>query len=232
MTYVICTRISKDTLGEGHARRPQNYRAHLDTVSPMSQWWELVIPAGAAVAGAVFGSLVQGVNDRRRYTDEAEERRKTRFIEERRVAYVRYLAALAEWEPLRAEVWRLREEMDHSQDREAAERCGGQPEQMQSLPSGGSLPPTKKSSSLLPNLLGRLGRGSSLRPRGRGPSHASGRRSSRPFALISVPMQIPGKRRQCFWQAVLWDQTQTNDVAGQRILLDCGRVLSDAAYSE
>jgi hypothetical protein len=88
----------------------------------MSQWWELVIPAGAAVAGTVFGALVQGVNERRRYTAEAGERRKMRFIEERRVAYVRYLAALAEWEPLRAEAWRLREEMDQSQDREAAER--------------------------------------------------------------------------------------------------------------
>ena len=68
----------------------------------MSQWWELVIPAGAAVAGTVFGVLVQGVNDRRRYRAQAEDRRKTRFIPERRVAYVRYLATLAEWEPLRA----------------------------------------------------------------------------------------------------------------------------------
>ncbi len=122
VTCVICTRISKDTLGEGHAPEAAELQGSPGYGVPMSQWWELVIPAGAAVAGAVFGSLVQGVNDRRRYTAEAEERRKTRFIEERRVAYVRYLAALAEWEPLRAEAWRLREEMDHSQDREAAER--------------------------------------------------------------------------------------------------------------
>jgi hypothetical protein len=88
----------------------------------MSQWWELVITAAAAVSGTVFGALVQGLNDRRRYNVEAEERRKTRFIEERRSAYLRYLAALAEWEPLRAEEWRLREEMDHSRDKEAAER--------------------------------------------------------------------------------------------------------------
>jgi hypothetical protein len=32
------------------------------------------------------------------------------------------LAAFAEWEPLRAEAWRLRDEMDHAQDRVAAER--------------------------------------------------------------------------------------------------------------
>jgi hypothetical protein len=32
------------------------------------------------------------------------------------------LAAFAEWEPLRAEAWRLREEMDHSTDVETAER--------------------------------------------------------------------------------------------------------------
>ena len=88
----------------------------------MSQWWELAIPAVAAVAGTVFGALVQGLNDRRRYSAEAEERRKTRFIEERRSTYVRYLAALAEWEPLRAQAWRLREEMEHSTDPVAAER--------------------------------------------------------------------------------------------------------------
>jgi hypothetical protein len=88
----------------------------------MSQWWDLAIPAVAAVAGTVVGALVQGLNDRRRYGAEADERRKTRFIEERRSAYVRYLAALAEWEPLRTQAWRLREEMDHSTDPEAAER--------------------------------------------------------------------------------------------------------------
>jgi hypothetical protein len=88
----------------------------------MSQWWELAIPAVAAVGGTVFGALVQGLNDRRRYSAEAEERRKTRFIEERRSAYVRYLAALVEWEPLRAQAWRLRDEMDRSTDPEAAER--------------------------------------------------------------------------------------------------------------
>lgn len=43
-------------------------------------------------------------------------------MEERRAAYVRFLAAFAEWEPLRAEAWRLREEMDHARDREEAER--------------------------------------------------------------------------------------------------------------
>lgn len=81
-----------------------------------------MIPAAAAVAGTVFDALVQGLNDRRRYGAEAEERRKTRFIEERRSAYLRYLAAFAEWEPLRAEAWRLREEMNHSTDIEATER--------------------------------------------------------------------------------------------------------------
>lgn len=89
----------------------------------MSQWWDLAIPAVAAVAGSVVGALVQGLNDRRRYGAEADERRKTRFIEERRSVYVRYLAALAEWEPLRAQAWRLREEIDHKTDPdEAAER--------------------------------------------------------------------------------------------------------------
>jgi hypothetical protein len=88
----------------------------------VSQWWELVIPAGAAVAGSVFGALVQGVNDRRRYNAEAEERRRSRFVEERRAAYLRYLAAPAEWEPLRTEAWRLRAEMDDSTDPEAAEK--------------------------------------------------------------------------------------------------------------
>jgi hypothetical protein len=88
----------------------------------VSQWWELAVPAGAAVAGTVFGALVQGLNDRRRYKAEAEERRKSRFIDERRSAYLRYLAALAEWEPLRAEAWRLRDEMEHSTDPEGAER--------------------------------------------------------------------------------------------------------------
>jgi hypothetical protein len=70
----------------------------------------------------MLGALMQGTNDRRRYKAEAEELRKTRFVEERRAVYVRYLAAFAEWEPLRAEAWRLRDEMDHAQDRVAAER--------------------------------------------------------------------------------------------------------------
>lgn len=82
----------------------------------------MVIPAAAAVAGAILGALVQGMNDRRRYAAEAEERRKMRFVEERRAAYVRFLAAFAEWEPLRAAAWRLREEMDHAQDQEEAKR--------------------------------------------------------------------------------------------------------------
>jgi hypothetical protein len=80
----------------------------------MAQWWELTIPAAAGVAGAILGALVQGLNARRLYAAEAEERRKARFVEERRTAYVRYLAAFAEWEPLRAEAWRLRDEMDQS----------------------------------------------------------------------------------------------------------------------
>jgi hypothetical protein len=62
----------------------------------------------------MLGALMQTMNDRRRYKAEAEERRKTRFVEERRAACVRNLAAFAEWEPLRAEVWRLRDEMGHS----------------------------------------------------------------------------------------------------------------------
>jgi hypothetical protein len=84
-------------------------------VSEVTRWWELVIPAAAAVVGTTLGALMQGMNDRRRYKAEAEERRKTRFVEERRAVYVRYLAAFAEWEPLRAEAWRLRDEMDHAQ---------------------------------------------------------------------------------------------------------------------
>lgn len=88
----------------------------------MVQWWELVIPAAAGVAGAILGALVQGLNARRLYAAEAEERRKARFVEERRTAYVRYLAAFAQWEPLRAEAWRLRDEMDQSQDKATAER--------------------------------------------------------------------------------------------------------------
>ncbi|MDQ2874086.1 MAG: hypothetical protein M3Y33_04425 [Actinomycetota bacterium] len=43
-------------------------------------------------------------------------------MEERRAAYIRFLAAYREWEPLRAEAWRLRDEMDHSQDKVAAEK--------------------------------------------------------------------------------------------------------------
>lgn len=88
----------------------------------MAQWWELAIPAVVGVAGAILGGLVQGLNARRLYAAEAEERRKARFAEERRTAYVRYLAAFTEWEPLRAEAWRLRDEMDHSQDKATAER--------------------------------------------------------------------------------------------------------------
>jgi hypothetical protein len=69
----------------------------------------------------MLGALIQGWNDRRRYTVEADERRRMRFVDERRAAYVRFLTALAEWEPLRAEAWKLREEADHAQDRQEAE---------------------------------------------------------------------------------------------------------------
>jgi hypothetical protein len=58
----------------------------------------------------MLGALMQGMNDRQRDQAEAVERRMTRFVEERRAVYVRYLAAFAEREPLRAEAWRLREE--------------------------------------------------------------------------------------------------------------------------
>jgi len=53
---------------------------------------------------------------------EVEERRKVRFADERRSVYVRFLAAFTEWEPLRAEAWRLRDEMDNSQNKVAAEQ--------------------------------------------------------------------------------------------------------------
>jgi hypothetical protein len=47
----------------------------------------------------MLGALRPGMNDRRHDKAEAEERRKTRFAEERRAAYVRYLTAFAEWDP-------------------------------------------------------------------------------------------------------------------------------------
>jgi len=88
----------------------------------MTQWWDLAIPAVAGVAGAILGALAQAMSSRRLYAAGAEERRKARFVEERRAAYIRFLAAFSEWEPLRAEAWRLRDEMDHSQDKAAAEK--------------------------------------------------------------------------------------------------------------
>jgi hypothetical protein len=65
---------------------------------------------------------MQGKNDRRRDQAEAEDRRKTRFAEERRAVYVRNLTAFAEWEPPASRGLAVRDEMDHAQDRVAAER--------------------------------------------------------------------------------------------------------------
>jgi hypothetical protein len=87
--------------------------------------WELAISTGAVliagVGGTTLGALVQGLNARRLYQLEAEERRQRHFLAERRAAYTRYLAALAEWEPLRDKAWRLRQEADQSPGSASAE---------------------------------------------------------------------------------------------------------------
>jgi len=100
----------------------------------------------------ILGALMQGMNDRRRYKAEAEERRKTRFVEERRVVYVRYLAAFAEWEPLEPRLggfatrWTMHkiELLLSDGDRLHGAR--------QSLRSGGSLQRTKRFRSSLRSL--------------------------------------------------------------------------------
>jgi hypothetical protein len=87
--------------------------------------WELAISAGAGVvagvAGTTVGAVVQGRNARRLYRLEAEERRQRHFLTERRAVYIRFLAALAEWEPLRDEAWRLRQEADQPPGSASAE---------------------------------------------------------------------------------------------------------------
>jgi hypothetical protein len=82
----------------------------------LAQWWELAIPAAAGLLGGVGGAGVSGWVNRGTATDifrqEADERRRRHFLEERRGAYVRFLAALKEWEPLRDRDWRLRAAAD------------------------------------------------------------------------------------------------------------------------
>jgi hypothetical protein len=82
----------------------------------LTQWWELAIPALAGLLGGLGGAGVSGWLYRRAAIDvfqqEADERRRTRFMDERREAYARFLAALKEWEPLRDRDWRLKAEAD------------------------------------------------------------------------------------------------------------------------
>jgi hypothetical protein len=79
--------------------------------------WELAISAGAGlvagVGGTTVGAVMQGRNARRLHQLEAEERRQRHFLSERLAVYVRFLAALAEWEPLRdraRRIWKAEEE--------------------------------------------------------------------------------------------------------------------------
>jgi len=77
--------------------------------------WELAISAGAGlvagVGGTTLGAVMQGRNAQRLHQLEAEERRQRHFLTERLAVYVRFLAALAEWEPLRDRVWKIKEEV-------------------------------------------------------------------------------------------------------------------------
>jgi hypothetical protein len=62
---------------------------------------------GAGISGWWSHRTTTGIS-----RQEADERRRRQFLEERRAAYVRYLAALREWEPLRDRDWRLRAAVD------------------------------------------------------------------------------------------------------------------------
>ena len=86
----------------------------------MSDWtWEYV-PDAANVVGSLTPEQIAEVEALAvRLADAVGVRRiGTPFDPEEAVSNL--LAALAEWEPLRAEAWRLRDEMDRSPDKEAA----------------------------------------------------------------------------------------------------------------
>ncbi|MEV0809862.1 hypothetical protein [Micromonospora sp. NPDC050200] len=82
----------------------------------MATWWELAIPAVAGLAAGLGGAAIAGRSSYRTATEvsrqEAEERRQRQFVEQRRAAYVGFLAALKEWQPLRDRDWSLRAAAD------------------------------------------------------------------------------------------------------------------------
>lgn len=82
----------------------------------MATWWELAIPAGAGLLGGLGGAAISGLLSRSTASEiarrDADERRRHRFIDERRAAYIRFLAALKEWTPLRDLDWQLRAAAD------------------------------------------------------------------------------------------------------------------------
>jgi hypothetical protein len=82
----------------------------------VARWWELAIPAAAGLIGGLGGAGISGWwTDRTALgisRQEADERRRRQFLEERRAACVRYLAALKEWEALRDRDWGLRAAAD------------------------------------------------------------------------------------------------------------------------
>jgi hypothetical protein len=76
------------------------------------QWWNLAIPAVAAIVGVVVGSSVNAWTNRKTAREQAEDRRRSQFIADRRMAYVKFLAAMGEWEPMRERDSKLRAAAD------------------------------------------------------------------------------------------------------------------------
>ncbi|GIG67334.1 hypothetical protein [Phytomonospora endophytica] len=89
----------------------------------MTSWWELAIPAAAGVLGGLGGAAVSGWFGRSNTADaferEAEERRRRHFLDDRRSSYVRFLAALREWEPRRDRDWKMRAAADNASHTDA-----------------------------------------------------------------------------------------------------------------
>jgi hypothetical protein len=84
----------------------------------VAQWWELAIPAAAGLLGGLGGAGISGWMNHWTTAEtlnrQMDERRHQQFLDQRRAAYVRFLGALKEWEPLRDRDWRLRAAADDS----------------------------------------------------------------------------------------------------------------------